>query len=808
MRIVLGNDKLKVEDATEEALDLIDSLLTIRTTKFIFAKSCKPRYDGTKSESLFDPDTKSCAAGFYPRLLGACRKSGYETTLVDTRVRPCEPDAGADLAWLRDYQRAALDISLLRTRGILHMGTGSGKCLGIGTGVLMFNGSIKKVEDVVTGDLLMGPDSAPRAVTSTTRGTGPLYRITPKAGEPWVCNDVHVLTLKHTETGAIIDIPLNEYLQKSKNFKHLHKQFSVGVDFQVPENALPHKVSPYFMGVWLGDGSKGKFPAVRVTKPDPEIAVAMHEEAARFGMSVRTDVRASDGGITHRVVKHSRHWVDGSRENKLKTALLACVDFENFVVPREYLCGTRHDRLELLAGLLDTDGHLDHKGMGFDFVQKRRGIADAAVFLARSLGLRATMSEKTVPGYGLYWRVYIGGEVSIIPTRIPRKQAASKRQTDSLRTGFFVEPIGPGEYAGFTLTGDGRFLLENFTVTHNTDVAVGLFRALPGAKWLVLVHKANLVRDIKARAELRAREHGHASPDIGVYGDGSHDTGNQIIVATFQSIALGMNSPVVKALLKSVTAVLVDECHTSSASNFSRVIRKCVNAYWRYGCSGTPLDRTDKRSLVTIGLLGPVIYQLKADVLIEAGVLAKATVNIVQYDDEPFESDLWATVKKRGIQESVKRNEAVVWATVQAPKPALLFVDTIDHGKGLTKGLQRAGLNAEFVWGSSDTNQRAAAGKRLVRGDIDVLVTSPVFDEGADFPSLESVVLAGGGRSVIKLLQRIGRGMRKADGKDSFSVYDFNDQSHKILAKHAAERRRVLKAEGHALVKIKAPVKL
>ena len=84
-------------------------------------------------------------------------------------------------------------------RGWLITGaTGAGKCLGKHTPILMYDGSIKNVEDIQTGDLLMGPDSRPRTVLSTATGRGELFKIIPRKGQPWVCNDVHVLTLKHT----------------------------------------------------------------------------------------------------------------------------------------------------------------------------------------------------------------------------------------------------------------------------------------------------------------------------------------------------------------------------------------------------------------------------------------------------------------------------------------------------------------------------------------------------------------------------------------------------------------------------------
>ena len=82
---------------------------------------------------------------------------------------------------------------------ILMAPTNAGKCLGKDTPVMMADGRITVVQDVRPGDQLMGPDGQPRNVLSTTRGHGRLFRIVPKSGgDPWVCNDVHVLSLKAT----------------------------------------------------------------------------------------------------------------------------------------------------------------------------------------------------------------------------------------------------------------------------------------------------------------------------------------------------------------------------------------------------------------------------------------------------------------------------------------------------------------------------------------------------------------------------------------------------------------------------------
>jgi hypothetical protein len=348
---------------------------------------------------------------------------------------------------------------------------GDGKCLQIGTPVLRYDGSIVSVESVRTGDLLMGPDSKPRRVLGTTRGTGPLYRVIPTKGEPWVCNDVHVLTVVDTDSGRVSDVDMQSYLAASSWFRERSKLFTPehGIEF-APGPELP--IDPYFLGVWYGDGTKsrdarGALACVAVTKPDPEIRSLVESMAEKYGARVR--VQEQSNGCPTFVITVGRS--GNSRPNRLLDELRSVVG-DGTSLPRAYLTASRADRAAFLAGLLDTDG-TDNNG-GFEIVQKVRGFADGICFLCRSLGLRATMREKIVNG-ATYWRVIISGECSKLPLRIVRKRAAPRKQIKRVnRTGFTVEPAGIGEYAGFELDGDGRFLLGDFTVTHNTSSASAL----------------------------------------------------------------------------------------------------------------------------------------------------------------------------------------------------------------------------------------------------------------------------------------------------------------------------------------------
>lgn len=339
--------------------------------------------------------------------------------------------------------------------------TGSGKCVSFATPVLLYDGRVVQAKDIVAGDLLMGPDSRPRTVLSTCVGIGPMFDIVPTKGDTWGCNDVHVLTLVETQSGRVVDIPLDEYLRKSKTFKHTHKLFQPdgGVDFAVSEAP---DIDPYFLGVWLGDGTKS-LNGIQVTKPDREIADICEQVAVANGGYVSV-VGRHRGCPTYSIV------TPRGKDNPLLRRMRAlmegdCIPHSVLVAPREY-------RMQVLAGLIDTDGYV-HCGY-CEISQKRRSYADGIAFLARSLGFRVTMREKPVNGV-VYYRMSILGDLSKIPTRIARKTASPRKQVkNALRTGFSVVPKGVGAYCGFELDGDGRFLLGDFTVTHNTKLAAAI----------------------------------------------------------------------------------------------------------------------------------------------------------------------------------------------------------------------------------------------------------------------------------------------------------------------------------------------
>jgi hypothetical protein len=169
---------------------------------------------------------------------------------------------------------------------------------------------------------------------------------------------------------------------------------------------------------------------------------------------------------------------------------------ENYIdnekrIARNYLVNSEHARLALLAGIVDTDGHVD-RNKCLQITTKYAGLKDDILFLARSLGFAAYASSviKTIKSRnfsGSYWQISISGDINRIPCKVERKKIGTRiQQKNVLRTGIVLESKGVGDYYGFELDGDRLFVLGDFTVTHNTTFAIQLADAITSTGNLAL----------------------------------------------------------------------------------------------------------------------------------------------------------------------------------------------------------------------------------------------------------------------------------------------------------------------------------
>jgi len=125
-------------------------------------------------------------------------------------------------------------------------------------------------------------------------------------------------------------------------------------------------------------------------------------------------------------------------------------------------------------------------------------------------------------------------------------------------------------------------------------------------------------------------------------------------------------------------------------------------------------------------------------------------------------------------------------------KQVVILIKEIAHGDILNGLLydyeEGVYIPHEFINGSTHIEKRSEILDDFRKGLFGVLISSVILDQGVDIPNIDILVLAGGGSSKIKSLQRIGRGLRLNDGKKNLMVVDFADRTHRYLAKHSYDR--------------------
>jgi replicative DNA helicase len=365
---------------------------------------------------------------------------------------------------------------------ILAARPGMGKCLGAGTKIVMYDGSLKKVEEVRVGDLLMGDDSTPRRVLSLARGRENMYWVRQNKGMDYRVNESHILSLKRSRTewchknGDVLNISVRDYLCKTDKFKSNYKGYKVEVAFD--EKPLP--VDPYFLGLWLGDGCSGN---CRITTKDDEVVDYLLQYASQLELQLTEEVyenRCNTYGITR---GRGEMIAEGKpRTFSLQNELRKMNLLNNKHIPQNYLTNSTENRLKLLAGLIDSDGHYNVQSNGYEITQKNEQLARQIKFLCDSLGFRTSFKRKRVSISSIgfeseVFRVRLYGDIDRVPVRLAYKKALSwKSPVNWQMTGIQVEFDKEDDYYGFELDGNRLFLLEDMTVTHNTAFVVSAMR--------------------------------------------------------------------------------------------------------------------------------------------------------------------------------------------------------------------------------------------------------------------------------------------------------------------------------------------
>jgi len=297
---------------------------------------------------------------------------------------------------------------------------------------------------------------------------------------------------------------------------------------------------------------------------------------------------------------------------------------------------------------------------------------------------------------------------------------------------------------------------------------------------------------------------GVSEGDLGCIGDGNFSIGEWVTVAVADSLANRLADGSLDEHKDRWQMVFVDECHTAGAETLYAAM-DALPAYYRFGMSGTPLDRSDGGTLRLIAQTGEIIYEVRNKLLVERGISVQPLVKLMKVSDPviPRERDgsklKYAEVEDEGVVNNLHLNTRIAEAAirfVEEGKQCVILINKLQQGHNILDLLQKLGCPAgTFTHGKLKSEERKEALDKFVGGEYRYLIGSRILDQGIDVDCIDVIFFAGGGKAVIPTLQRSGRGLRSGRGRTEVILVDIANICHPFLASHSKKRLKTYKDE-------------
>lgn len=287
-----------------------------------------------------------------------------------------------------------------------------------------------------------------------------------------------------------------------------------------------------------------------------------------------------------------------------------------------------------------------------------------------------------------------------------------------------------------------------------------------------------------------------------IYSGKDKDTNKRIIVSTWQSIY-----KLPPKWFHQFGMVIGDECHGFKSKSLSSIMNKSTLAKYRYGLTGT-LDGTQTHKLVLEGLFGPVYKVTTTKQLQDNDTLAPLDISVLLMN---YSEEIRKNFGKRTYQEEIDwivnnedRNRFIRNLALNEDGNTLVLFRLVDHGKVLFNDIREKasdGRKVFFVSGDTATSDREAIRKIVEKQKNAIIVASlGTFSTGINIRNLHNIIFASPSKSQIKVLQSIGRGLRKSDDGRITKLFDVADDLHWKKQKnftllHSAERVRIYNKE-------------
>lgn len=504
---------------------------------------------------------------------------------------------------LRDYQQVIIDeifkkfglnpskpsdheISQTYPKGgIIKLSCGGGKCLGYNTPVMMHDGTIKMVQDVVVGDKLMGDDSKSRKVQSLARGRETMYKIIQENGDDYIVNSSHILSLYKPDTNEIVDIGVQDYL----NLKDMENTGLYGFKVQTKFNEKKVSINPYLFGLIL---------------QNPNFFDDFFDENNETYKCFKLNLNLTNSNDIYNYLKNINLNLDFSNnENDIYDYLKTNDLITNPKIPLEFKANISDIQLNVLAGIIDSIA-LIYEPNAYVLDLENKQLVNDICFILNSLNYKYFLNNKN----NIYSIVIYDNDVIYIPTKIRVIYCKDeikniKQNYKTQRINYYpikVEQLDEDDYYGFEIDGNRRFLLGDFTVTHNTMLAIYLSWAL-GLKTLVITHKEFLMDQWEERiAQFTNAKVGRIRQNV-------IDTKDKdIVIGMLRSLSI-KDYP--KEVLQEFGTVILDEVHHTGSRVDSQALLK-TSAEYTIGLSATP-ERADGMTKLINWHVGDILYEME-----------------------------------------------------------------------------------------------------------------------------------------------------------------------------------------------------
>lgn len=648
---------------------------------------------------------------------------------IEDRIPEGDPIHVPFVRELRDYQKHIVGVYFDHVKdgsggAILEVPCGRGKCLGLNTPILMYDGTIKMVQDVCVGDVLMGDDSTPRNVLSLARGRETMYKVCSlEDDESYIANESHILSLqlrdftgnknKKTQT---VDISISQFLKLPEKIQKSFYGYRVSIDFNgvhsIPED-------PYKMGQFIGNNRNGDERYQRI--------------------------------------------------------------------PHIYKINSRQVRLNLLAGIVESNCCC-LKANRYIITYDNSEFIDDVIFVARSLGISAKrfLTEQNIRGCSLY-----GTPISSVPVEnSPNIALYRKKIVDNLHYRFTITQLGEDDYYGFEIDGNRRFVLGDFTVTHNTIMALNICSVLQ-KKTLILVHKEFLMNQWIERISDFV-----PSARVGkIQGPKFDIEDKDIVIGMIQTIYNRSYSP--KAF-DSFGLTIIDEVHRIGSEEFSKTLFKISTAYM-LGISAT-VERKDGLTNILYMFIGPKIYEEERK---ESSVV-EVRAMFYEHPDEEYsteEFDFRGKIKYSTMVSKISgfppRQRFIVKLledlVQENPSKQIMVLshkrDLLDY---LDESVTKKGFAScgQYVGGMKQSALQLTEGKQIV------LATYAMAAEALDIKTLNTLVMVSPKTDII---QSVGRILRtEGAGKIIVDIVD----SHEVFQNQWKRRKTFYRKSSYCIKKI------